>query len=172
MVTLLRAVPPQPNLEGDNVKKAMKLFVAVAAVSMVGAVAYAGGMKKGMIMAHGELKWEPMAPGVPLQIATLWGDRAKGESGVLLKMPGGFESGMHGHTGDYHAVLVSGTWIHTEEGQTEAAKELPPGSYVMQPGKKMHNDACKAGADCIIFVHQKVKADFIPGKAPQAKETK
>lgn len=153
-------------------KKALKLFVAVVAVSMVGAVSYAAGAKKSMMMATGEMKWEPMAPGVPLQISTLWGDRTKGESGVLLKMPGGFDSGMHAHTADYHAVLISGTWTHTEEGQTEAAKELTPGSYVMQTGKKMHNDACKAGADCIIFVHQHAKADFIPGKAPAAKETK
>jgi hypothetical protein len=164
-------VPPQPNLEEDNVMKALKLFVAVMAVSMVAAVSYAAGAKKSVIMAAGELKWEPMAPGVPLQIATLWGDSTKGESGILLKTPAGFDSGMHAHTADYHAVLVSGTWIHTEEGQTEAAKELVPGSYVMQAGKKMHNDACKAGADCIVFIHQKAKADFIPGKA-LAKETK
>jgi hypothetical protein len=41
----------------------------------------------------------------------------------------------------------------------------------MQAGKKMHHDTCKAGADCISFIHMKEKADFIPGKAP-AKETK
>jgi hypothetical protein len=150
-------------------KKALKLFVAVVAVSMVGAVSYAAGAKKSMMVATGEMKWEPMAPGVPLQIATLWGDRTKGESGILLKMPGGFDSGMHAHTADYHAVLISGAWTHTEEGQTEAPKELSPGGYVMQTGKKMHNDSCKAGADCIIFVHQHAKADFIPGKAPAPK---
>ena len=151
-------------------KNAMKLFAAVVAVSMVGAVSYAAGAKKSVTWASGDIQWEPFAPGVPLQVAKLWGDRAKGESGILLKMPGGFDSGMHAHTGDYHAVLVSGTWIHTEEGSTEA-KELAPGSYVMQTGKKMHNDACKAGADCVLFIHQKVKADFIPGKAV-AKDTK
>src|SRR5262245_57164883 len=154
---------------GDNTMKALKLFVAVVTVAMVGAVSYAAGAKKGVSMAAGDLKWEPMAPNVPLQIATLWGDRAKGESGILLKMPGGFDSGMHAHTGDYHAVLLQGTWVHTEEGSKEAAKDLAPGSYVMQPGKVMHNDSCKAGADCIIFVHQHTKGDFIPGKAPAPK---
>jgi hypothetical protein len=145
--------------------KSLKLFVAVVAVSMVAAVSYAAGAKKSSVnWAAGDIKWDPYAPGVPLQVASLWGDRTKGESGILLKMPGGFESGMHAHTGDYHAVLVSGTWIHTEEGSTET-KELTPGSYVMQVGKKMHNDACKAGADCVLLIHQKVKGDFIPGKA-------
>jgi hypothetical protein len=142
--------------------KAMKLFAAVMAVSMVAAVSYAAGAaKKGKIQAQSELKWDQPAPNVPLQVATLWGDRTKGESGVLLKMPGGFDSGMHAHTADYNAVLVQGTWVHTEEGSSEA-KELAPGSYVMQPGKAFHNDSCKAGADCIIFVHQKAKADYIP----------
>ncbi len=150
--------------------KAMKVFAAVMAVSMVAAVSYAAGAaKQAKMQAASELKWEPMAPNIPLQIATLWGDRTKGESGVLLKMPGGFESGMHGHTADYHAVVVSGTWVHTEEGSSEV-KELGPGSYVMQPGKKMHNDVCRAGADCVLFIHQKAKADFLPPKQDKAKK--
>jgi hypothetical protein len=145
--------------------KAVRVFAAVMAVSMVAAVSYAAGAaKKGTIHATSELKWEPMAPGVPLQVAPLWGDRNKGESGFLLKMPAGFESGMHGHSADYHAVLVSGAWVHTEEGSSEV-KELTPGSYVMQPGKAMHNDACKAGSECVLFVHYKKKADFIPPPA-------
>lgn len=145
--------------------KALKLFVAVVSVAMVGAVSYAAGASKTMIKASSELKWEPMAPNVPIQVATLWGDRTKGESGVLLKFPGGFDSGMHAHTADYHAVLIQGTWVHAEEGAKET-KELTPGSYVMQAGKIMHNDTCKEGAECIIFVHQHAKADFIPAKAP------
>jgi len=153
-------------------KKAMKLLVAVVAVSMVSVVSYAAGAQKSLIWASGDMKWAPLAPDSPLQISPLWGDPSKGESGFLLKMPAGYDSGTHAHTGDYHAVLVAGTWIHTEEGQTEAAKELSPGSYVMQAGKKMHKDVCKAGADCVSFIHMKVKADFIPGKAPAAKETK
>ena len=28
----------------------------------------------------------------------------------------------------------------------------------------MHNDKCKEGADCIIFVEQNAKGDFIPAK--------
>ena len=152
--------------------KALKLFAAVVAVTMVGAVSYAAGAKKSVQMAASEEKWDAMAPGVPLQISTLWGDRTKGESGILLKIPAGFDSGMHAHTADYHAVLIQGTWVHTEDGAKET-KELQPGSYVMQAGKAMHSDSCKAGTDCIIFVHQHAKADYIPAKpAPAAKETK
>jgi hypothetical protein len=87
---------------------------------------------------------------------------------MLLKLPAGGEAGLHAHTGDYHGVSVSGTWLHMDEGGEW--KELPPGSYVMQPGKAFHNDSCKAGADCIVFVHQHKKGDFLLPKP--AKEEK
>src|SRR4051812_18864563 len=120
--------------------KALKLFAAVVAVTMVGAVSYAAGAKKSVQIAASDEKWDAMAPGIPLQLTTLWGDRTKGESGILLKIPAGYDSGMHAHTADYHAVLIQGTWMHTEEGAKET-KELQPGSYVMQAGKVMHSDS-------------------------------
>ena len=40
--------------------------------------------------------------------------------------------------------------------------DTPVGSYVMQPGKQNHNDVCKSKTDCIIFIHQHAKGDFIP----------
>jgi hypothetical protein len=36
----------------------------------------------------------------------------------------------------------------------------------MQPGKQMHNDQCKGTQECITFIHQHGKGDFIPAKAP------
>jgi hypothetical protein len=74
---------------------------------------------------------------------------------------------MHAHTLDYYAVNVQGTWVHTE-GDTNPPKELPVGSYVFQPGKQMHNDVCKGKTDCIVFIHQHGKGDFIPGKTAAA----
>lgn len=148
--------------------KTFKLFAAVVAVAMVATVSYAAGAKKAAtIWAATEEKWEPMAPNVPLQIVKLWGDRNKGGySGILLKLPAGSDSGIHAHSNEYHGVLIQGTWIHTEDGSSEPAKELGPGAYVMQPGKTMHRDVCKAGADCVVLVTMDKKADFIPGKNP------
>lgn len=40
--------------------------------------------------------------------------------------------------------------------------ELPPGSYVFQPGKQMHADTCLGSDECIIFITQEVGRDFIP----------
>ena len=143
------------------------VLVGVAAVSYTAGAAKA---KQAVQTPAPEIKWEPLMGG-PLQMAKLWGDRDKGpEYAMLLKFPAGMDSGMHAHTADYHAVSLQGTWIHTVEGDTAPAKELPPGSYVFQPGKQMHNDVCKAGKiECIVFVHQHGKGDFIPSKKPAEK---
>ena len=109
------------------------------------------------------IKWQPYAPGTPLQIAVLWGDRTKPvEYGMYLKMPAGFEAGRHAHTNAYHGVAVQGTWVHTNDGGKPV--ELAPGGYVYQPGKQMHNDVCKGPTECILLIHQMGPGDFIPAK--------
>jgi hypothetical protein len=148
----------------------LKKLSLVALVIAVAGISYTAGAAKGkeaVMTPLPDLKFEPYAAGVPLQVAKLWGDRAKGgDYGMLLKMPAGFEAGMHTHTLDYYAVNVQGTWVHTVEGDTSPPKDLPVGSYVFQPGKQMHNDVCKGKTDCILFIHQHGKGDFIPAKAP------
>ncbi len=141
------------------------VFVALA-IAVAGISSTAGAAKKEAVMTPApDIKWEPYAAGVPLQVAKLWGDRAKGgDYAMLLKFPAGFEAGMHSHTLDYYGISVQGTWVHTVEGDTNPAKELPVGSYVFQPGKQPHNDVCKGKTECIIFVHQHGKGDFIPAK--------
>ena len=134
------------------------------ALMCVALASYAVGVAQGKAvnMPASAVKWVPYAPGNPLQVAALWGDRTKGEYGMLLKMPSGFEAGRHSHTGDYHALTVQGTWVHTNDGSKPV--ELPPGSYVLQPGKQVHNDSCKGTADCILLIHQHAAGDFIPAK--------
>jgi quercetin dioxygenase-like cupin family protein len=150
----------------------VKMALATLVLFGVAAVSYQAGAakaKQAVQMAATEIKWEPLMGG-PLQMAKLWGDRDKGpEYGMLLKFPAGTDSGMHAHTGDYHAVSLQGTWVHTVEGEAGPGKELPPGSYVFQPGKQMHDDLCKGKQECIVFVHQHAKGDFIPSKKPADK---
>jgi hypothetical protein len=92
------------------------------------------------------------------------GDRNAGAHGLLIKLPGGFVSPIHADTAAYYAVVISGTLIHVDEEGAGADKELRAGSYVMQPGRKMHIDKCKPGAECILFEFQDAKADIIPAK--------
>ena len=149
-------------------KKSIVVGLALVAAGSIGYVAGAAEKKAGVMWTPAEMTWTPLDPGSPLQHVALWGDRGKnGEYGMLLKLPAGASAGMHAHTKDYHALAIQGTWVHTFEGG--GPKELPVGSYVFQPGKQMHDDACAGTVDCIVFVHQHGKGDFIPPKAPPGK---
>lgn len=139
-------------------KKPLLLGLSLIAAAWLGYAA--GSANNGTMTAAGEMKWAEASPGSPLKLVILWGDRSKGEYAMLLKMPSGFVAPIHAHTGDYHGMNLTGTWRHSFEGGEE--RDLPPGSYVFQPGMGMHGDACVGPEDCILFIHQYVKGDFIP----------
>lgn len=142
----------------------MKLLRGMLVLVLVACGAYSIGVAQGKAvnMPAATLKWVPAAPGSPMQMVNLWGDQTKGDYGMLLKMPAGMVAGRHTHTADYHALGVQGTWVHTNDGGKPI--ELGPGSYVMQPGKQVHDDSCKGPGECVIFVHQHAPRDFMPAK--------
>ena len=136
------------------------LLVGLSLVAAAGFGYPAAGAGVGTMSATDEMQWQDMGPGSPLKFVVLWGDRSKGEYAMLLMMPAGFVAPIHAHTGDYHGVNLTGTWRHSFDGGEE--KAMAPGSYVFQPGMGMHGDACVGSEDCILFIHQHVKGDFIP----------
>ena len=128
---------------------------------MAGAIgsAAAQGMA-GKMIAYDDLEWAPMAEGSPVMAVTLWGDETTGPYGALLKLPPGTEVPLHAHTGDYSGINLQGTWRHYFDDGEDL--ELPPGSYVFQPGKALHGDVCIGDQECILFVRQDVGRDYIP----------
>lgn len=148
---------------------AKKILSAAALLCVVSGVSFAAGKAaapaKSTVLPNEAVVWEEYAPGVPLKVGKLWGDRAKGEYAMFLKMPAGMEAGFHAHTGDYWATNVAGTWQHWTEGETP--KDLKVGSFVHQVGKEMHNDKCVGTEDCVLFVIQKQKGDYIPKTVPK-----
>ena len=107
------------------------------------------------------MKWQAYAPGSPLQVAVLWGDRTKPvQYAMYLKMPAGFEAGRHSHTNDYHAVAIQGRWVHSND--DDKPHQLTAGGVAFQPGKQVHNDVCRGTTDCILLIYQMGPSDFIP----------
>ncbi|MBZ9959472.1 DUF4437 domain-containing protein [Mesorhizobium sp. BR1-1-14] len=93
------------------------------------------------------------APDQPQRLGPLWGERAKGPAGTLLKVPGNWHAPVHAHTADYRAVVIQGLWAHWQMDGGEASKvELPPGSYWTQKANEMHADACLSEAECVILL--------------------
>jgi quercetin dioxygenase-like cupin family protein len=142
-----------------NVMSKKSLLLGLSLLATTG-LACADDAKIGTMTASDQMEWRELAPGSPVKMVILWGDRNKGEYAMLIKIPAGFVAPIHAHTGDYHGVNLTGTWRHSFDGGEQ--KDMSPGSYVFQPGMGMHGDACLGSEDCVLFIHQYVKGDFIP----------
>ena len=142
------------------------LVVVCVAVTIAAATREASAQKQPATAVHlsaSELDWRPLTPEIPLQSVQLWGERSQpGERGygMFLILPAGAEAGLHAHTSDYHGVNIQGTWVRTVE-DDPVGKELPPGSYVFQPGGQFHNDRCAGPEDCVLFIHQHSMGDML-----------
>ena len=109
-----------------------------------------------------ELKWRKQAPDLPIMISELWGNRERdGGFGELVQVPAGFDSGLHAHSGDFHGVLVKGTWIHVDENGGGTNTPLAPGSYIRQAGRGLHVDKCVSKEPCVLFLFQYARADVL-----------
>ena len=139
-------------------KKLSLLGLCLTAAAGLGHAADSG--KLGIMVPANAMEWTELSPGSPVKMTPLWGDRSAGEYAMLIKIPAGFVAPIHAHTGDYYGMNLTGTWRHSFDGGEQ--KDMPPGSYVFQPGMGWHGDACIGPEDCILFIHQHVKGDFIP----------
>ena len=135
------------------------LFSLLGLVIGAGLGFAAGHKAHGLMVPLDEVEWVARE-GSPISVSVLWGDPSSGAHGRLVKLPAGFVVPNHAHTGDYHAFNLSGTWQHTFLATGES-RDLPPGSYVHQPGGEMHGDACVGTSDCVLLVVQDRAADFI-----------
>jgi hypothetical protein len=101
---------------------------------------------------HGELK-----------VAPAYGDLAHGPHGTFIRMPAGFVSPIHIHTDDYWGVVISGVAANGLPGSTDLP--LPAGSYWFQKGGERHVTKCLSPNECLFFISQKGKFDYVPDKA-------
>ncbi len=97
---------------------------------------------------HGELKAGPA-----------YGDLAKGPHGTFIRMPAGFASHVHTHTGDYWGVVVSGVAVNGKPGSADV--QLPVGSYWFQKGGENHVTKCVSPSECLFFISQDKPFDYV-----------
>jgi hypothetical protein len=107
------------------------------------------------------------ATGVKTEIGELmaspaYGDFTKGMHGTFIKMPAHFVSPLHTHTDDYFGIVISGVGVNTQSGKNDV--NLPQGSYWFQRGKEKHVTKCISDTDCLFFIYQPGKFDYIPEK--------
>ena len=110
-----------------------------------------------------QLKYGPtgVSDGVhgELNAAAAYGDLARGAHGTFIKMPAGFVSPVHTHTEDYWGVVISGVAANGIPGSKDIP--LPVGSYWFQKGGEAHVTKCLSPNECIFFISQNGKFDYI-----------
>lgn len=151
-----------------NLVRSTMQLVAVAAgmalLALAGAEAKAQTAPSPQKIFAADMKWEPMAEGSPLKIVKLWGDFAKdADYGMLVKLPAGFSTGMHSHSTEYYSIELQGRKIHRGK-EDEKSEAYTPGSFTHEVPGHVHEDVCVGPEDCILFIHQGKKFDFLPEK--------
>jgi quercetin dioxygenase-like cupin family protein len=106
---------------------------------------------------HGEMEFNEMAPYVDM--AGAHGDMKEGAHGTVGKMKADSKTPRHYHSNPYHGVVISGTMIHQFDGQ-ENPPELTAGSYWFVPAEKIHYTICKAGEECVFYIHSEEMFDM------------
>ena len=139
--------------------------VFLAALAIGSSAATAGGASVNTPVT--DLKFGPtgVSDGVhgELYAAAAYGDLGHGAHGTFIKMPSGFASKVHIHTDDYWGVVISGVAINEKPGTPGVA--LPVGSYWFQKGGERHVTKCISPTECIFFISQAGKFDYISDSA-------
>lgn len=135
--------------------KSLSILLALA----VAALAAQAADEPSISVPNAQLHWFDTGVG-PLKAAPAYGDLAKGPHSTFVRLPPGFVSPLHIHTGDYYGVVVSGV-VANEVDAKVPDRPLPPGSYWFQKGNVNHVTKCLSTTECIVFITQSTKFDYL-----------
>ena len=108
-----------------------------------------------------KLNWKVTDEGVAF--ASLIGDRFAEPYMAMVRLPAGLVSPPHIKTANMFGIVVSGTMRHVAVGADSSAEVLlPAGSFYKIPAGLAHVSKCNTGQDCITFLYQDGKFDFLP----------
>jgi len=107
------------------------------------------------------LKWQKTPEGVAF--ASLVGDRFNEAYMAMVKLPGGLVSPPHVKSANMFGVMVSGAMVHKALGEN-SSPVLHVGSFYKIPKNVPHISKCISNEDCITFLYQDGKFDFLPVK--------
>lgn len=142
-------------------KTLSKFAVVVALLPLVTGESQADSAA-GIINLEAEgLAWEVSQEGVAF--APLQGNRFEDAYMAMVRLPSGLVSPPHVKTANMFGVVVSGTLTHTAVGAAPAAEtHLGPGSYYKIPAGLGHVSKCISTIECVTFLYQDGKFDFLP----------
>ncbi|MCY6381112.1 hypothetical protein [Hoeflea prorocentri] len=108
-----------------------------------------------------QFAWERTAEGVGF--AALDGNRFEEAYMAMVRLPAGLVSPAHTKSATMYGVVVSGVLVHTEAGVGKNEEtRLPPGSFYKIPADLPHVSKCVSSTDCVTFLYQDGRFDFLP----------
>lgn len=109
----------------------------------------------------GQFDWETTEEGVGF--APLVGQRFEEPYMAMVQLPAGLVSPAHSKTANMFGVVVSGTLVHAAVGASGAEEILlPAGSFYKIPADLAHISRCVSQMNCVTFLYQDGKFDFLP----------
>jgi len=105
-----------------------------------------------------KLAWQETPEGVALT-----GDRFSESYMSMVRLPAGLISPPHTKSANMFGVMVSGEMIHHLVGEDlSEAITLPAGSFYKIPKNVPHISRCISEVECVTFLYQDGKFDFLP----------
>jgi len=108
-----------------------------------------------------KMVWETTEEGVGF--APLIGKRFEEAYMAMVKLPAGLISPAHVKSSNMFGVVISGTITHLAVG-SEPSQEIPlsVGAFYKVPAGIAHVSKCISKEDCVTFLYQDGKFDFVP----------
>jgi hypothetical protein len=136
--------------------------LAILALGASGTLAFAQSTHQSVSVPAAQLHFAETGVG-RLQAAAGFGHMADGPHGTFVKLPAGYSTPLHRHSGDYYGVVIQGV-VANEQNATAKNRPLGPGSYWYQKGGEDHLTRCLSKVECVTFLSQSEKFDFIPAQ--------
>lgn len=112
-------------------------------------------------LAPNSLDWETTEEGVAF--APLVGQRFEEPYMAMVKLRRGLVSPPHTKTANMFGVVIFGAMVHSRVGAEPGAETLlPAGSFYKIPANLPHISKCVSAVDCVTFLYQDGKFDFLP----------
>lgn len=134
---------------------------AALLLAILAAPALAGSPEPVTNLPADALTWSKTEEGVAF--APLIGDRSVESYMAMVRLPAGLVSPPHTKSANMFGVVVSGTISHIAAGADPSLETLlPEGSFYKVPAGLAHISKCVSEADCVTFLYQDGKFDFLP----------
>jgi hypothetical protein len=139
-----------------------KLCLTVAISSGLSATGgLAAGNNQIINLPSAQMQWQTTKEGVGF--APLQGDRFQESYMAMVKLPAGLISPAHVKTSNMYGMVVSGMIANIAVGADPSTEvNLPAGSYYKIPAGLAHISKCVSDVDCVTFLYQDGKFDFLP----------